>query len=179
MIPSIDPRHNDLYEAWLHPKGHGIFIKMPRTSPSHFDDDERYWAWPCAEYNMEGEDFAPLDERGYEAYSTQMSEKTNEKNNSMILFFDFPETMRCSNVHFNKDEDDQNPDNSLTLLMKDKMKAIVLMEADKEAGIERIVHLKCWLRWEMEIINKENISRKKQKNKSSNLASRLSKLSIG
>ena len=187
-IPVLDPRSEDAYEAWLQPEGNGIFIRMPKTSPSFFYENERSWTWD-ADLD-EKANFTALDKRGFEAYDAQMSGKTNAKDNTMIMHFSFPPSMKCSNKTFNKDEYGRNPENSISLRGQEKINILKISPLDDEdfgdddddddaEPVERITHVFGWMVWEMEIVNKENITRSARKKSRETLANKLSKLSIG
>ena len=116
--------------------------------------------------------FKPLCGFTWERYSAFFNKLSSEEEHSVTILFEFLEGIVCFNSHFNKDTDDIDPANQFKLISKWKKSKLWLMKPDATSmnseEKERNYQLVGSVYWEMEILNKDNMSHsRKPKNECS------------
>jgi hypothetical protein len=181
-IPMYDIRAKHKYKGWLQPEGKGIFLEMPATGTclfteraSHFNINKQFPA--------DQDKFEPRCQRTWDAYERMMEGKTDEVHNTMTVYWELPKDIILSNAHFNKDENEANQPNPLTLQRKMKpLKMWVIppnTTASTDSGKAGTYQVVGTIYFEAEIINKHNIASSKKLKNTDDLSSDLAGLSIG
>ena len=141
----IDSIKNDLYKAWLHPNGNGLFVKMPPTGRC-------FTKYPGKLHDCEVTDYRVdnfLSENGVFP---------------IIVFYKFPNNMICSNEVFNDTTRMQGP-NDLVLLPKVKTtKNWVIKPNTNETYPDGEYETSGGIVWEMEIVSEDNFQIQEKQN---------------
>jgi len=176
----VDIRDVDKHLLWLHHQGEGVFLMLPPAPAFFIIDAEAF-------HNTEHDPKKPNVPRcaiTWERYNSFV-EEFSEEEHLVTLFFQFPPGIICSNGHFNKDIDDIDPSDHCSLLVKQKGMKNWLNEpntdpscTDAEAQAGRY-QLNGALFWEMEILNKDNLSHRSKKKKGDSVVDMFRHLNFG
>ena len=133
-----DSVRNKSYKAWLHHEGTGLFVMMPLTGGCFIKQMDKFHDQRCDMTRHRLENF--------------LAGGTN-KDIKIIVFYEFPNNIICSNKYFNSTKALQRPADKAALLQKTKLTHNWLYEpgANKEEpnGVYKITG---GILWEMEII---------------------------
>ena len=140
---------NQSYKAWLHHEGTGLFVMMPPTGGCFIKQMDKFHNECC-------------DMTGH--WLENFLAGTNKDDVRIIVFYEFPNNIICSNKHFNSTTALQRPADKAALLPKTKLTHNWLFEpganGEEPNGVYEITG---GILWEMEIVSEDNFSIEKKR----------------
>ena len=113
-----DSVRNKSYKAWLHHEGTGLFVMMPLTGGCFIKQMDKFHDQRCDMTRHRLENF--------------LAGRTNN-DVKIIVFYEFPNNIICSNKHFNSINALQRPADNAALLPKTKLTHNWLFEPGAKA----------------------------------------------
>ena len=136
-----DSVRNQSYKAWLHHEGIGLFVMMPPTGGCFIKQVDKFHNECCDMTRHRLENF--------------LAGTNNDVR--IIVFYEFPDNIICSNKHFNSTTALQRPADKEALLPKTKLTHNWLFEPSvNEEEPDGVYEITGGILWEMEIVSEDN-----------------------
>ena len=149
-----DSVRNQSYKAWLHHEGTGLFVMMPPTGGCFIKQMDKFHIECCDMTRHRLENFLA---------------GTNKDDVRIIVFYEFPNDIICSNDYFNSTKALQQPAD-LALLPKTKFTHNWLVEPDINGKQPTDVYeITGGILWEMEIVGEDNFVIQKEQDNNKNM----------